>query len=376
MSRAERSASPESGFENRFGLLDKLLHRLAFATGSAQIGLAGLESRLHRRELQDFEPGPPVFVASLPRAGTTALLELIHRLPSFATHTYRDLPFLFCPLLNARLTGRRQAGERRERAHGDGLEIDLESPEAFEERIWAAFWSPHYGESIKPWARCNDPGFLRFFEQHRRSIIALRRRTKPDVVRYASKNNQNIARLGPLLDAIEDATAIVPIRNPLTHAASLHRQHLRFSSMHESDRFARDYMKAIGHFDFGRNLRPIAFHGVENLSEYGTPDQLSWWLAYWEICFGALRTTLADPRVTVLSFERLEEQSTQERLRTALDAPTGAFETAAAALRVPAQRSVDTALLPTDLVERTQKLHAELLIQPSDASTSGGSARS
>lgn len=42
-------------------------------------------------------------------------------------------------------------------------------------------------------------------------------------------------------------------------AASLLRQHQNFLDLHERDKFACKYMKAIGHFDFGKNLKPIDF---------------------------------------------------------------------------------------------------------------------
>ena len=57
------------------------------------------------------------------------------------------------PVLWHRLSGgsRRQV-ERHQRAHGDGLEIDLDTPEAFEEVVWKMGWPDKYRDGgITPW---------------------------------------------------------------------------------------------------------------------------------------------------------------------------------------------------------------------------------
>ena len=80
------------------------IHPQFFKFGTtAQIGIADLETRLFDTELAAFEPGDPVFVTSLPRAGTTILLEILAALPEFATHTYRDMPMVLCPMLWSRI---------------------------------------------------------------------------------------------------------------------------------------------------------------------------------------------------------------------------------------------------------------------------------
>lgn len=63
-----------------------------------------------------------------------------------------------------------------ERAHGDGIKIGYDSPEAFEEVIWRAFWPKKYGkDSIELWhADENMPDATEFFEKHFRKIVILR----------------------------------------------------------------------------------------------------------------------------------------------------------------------------------------------------------
>ena len=57
----------------------------------------------------------------------------------FETLTYRDMPFILAPLLWDKISRPlRKAGEKVERAHGDGMMVSFDSPEAFEEVVWLA----------------------------------------------------------------------------------------------------------------------------------------------------------------------------------------------------------------------------------------------
>ncbi|CAB5122786.1 hypothetical protein D3OALGA1CA_2685 [Olavius algarvensis associated proteobacterium Delta 3] len=120
---------------------DRLLHRIAFGAPSMQFVAADIEkSRFNGMYEGVTNPGP-IFITSLPRAGTTLMLEVLHRFPNLATHTYRDMPFVMAPILWSRLSGSfKKNAELRERAHGDGMNIGYDSPEAFEEVLWRTFW--------------------------------------------------------------------------------------------------------------------------------------------------------------------------------------------------------------------------------------------
>src|SRR5690606_14564045 len=98
--RARRHADPSGPatvtFSSRYRTIARLPPRPAFAPPAAQAGIADLERRMFRRELDAFDVGPPVLITALPRAGTTILLELLAATPELASHTYRDMPFLLC----------------------------------------------------------------------------------------------------------------------------------------------------------------------------------------------------------------------------------------------------------------------------------------
>src|SRR5690606_18254042 len=97
--------------------------------------------------------------------------------------------------------------------------------------------------------------------------------------RYVSKNNANIARLPLLAAAFPDARILIPVREPASQIASLIRQHRRFTDLHARDRFARQYMEGVGHFEFGAALRPLGFPGAPESAEGA--DCVDYWLRYW-----------------------------------------------------------------------------------------------
>lgn len=306
-------------FENRYSALERALHRVAFQTWSAQVALSGIEEQLFKARLAGIEVKKPVFVTALPRAGTTLLLELFVALGEFASHCYRDMPFVLIPMLWDRFAAAfRQSDLPRERAHGDGMLVNVDSPEAFEEVVWRAFWPQHYQtDHIIPWGDDKNPEFSDFLLSHVRKIIALRRNESAILAtpRYVSKDNLNIARIKVVQRNFPDAVILVPFRHPLQHAASLLHQHLNFLEIHGQDSFARNYMAAIGHYDFGDNLRPVDFDGWFTSAQQLNPKTASFWIRYWVAAYGYLLKQAGD-RVCFLSYEALCERPMQslERL--------------------------------------------------------------
>lgn len=361
-SGSARGSEAQEGAEKRdevpYSPMDKALHLYAFSS-SAQSTLAGLENRLWRKRIQNTPNQRPIFVTSLPRAGTTILLELLARQNEFASPTYRHMPFTMAPLLWGRYSRLlRKSGAKAERAHGDGIEVDFESPEAFEEMVWMAFWKDRYtDQNISLWeAEDRHAEFESFLDQHMRKVII----GKPGATSYVSKNNANIARL-PLLKALyPESRILVPVREPLAQVQSLMRQHQRFSDLHQRDRFARQYMEGIGHFEFGAALRPIAFAGAPSSSEGA--EHVDYWLRYWIAAYEHVLTHA--PRDTVfVDHEALSQTPSQQlpRLAEAL-----AVDDQAAIITCSdmfhASREVESLAGATpELISRVREVHAELL---------------
>ena len=347
-------------FSNNYSLVDRTLHRLAFATHRLQLDFAESEDAAFRKEAgAAARPERPVFITALPRAGTTLLLNILADLPDFASHTYRDMPFLLVPLQWNRFSGAfRKADALRERAHGDGVLVGADSPEAFEEMVWKAMWPGHYrADRIEPWtAEEHAEGFEPFLRTHMLKIVRLRR--PGGVARYISKNNVNMARLDWLRRAFPDATLVVPYRDPLQHAASLLRQHRNFLDMHAADPFARDYMAGVGHHDFGANLKPIDFGGWLGASGGGDPLGLEFWLRYWVAAYGALLAAPRD-RLVVLGYDALCADPGRRLAalgdRLGLGSAIGTGD-----IRAVAPRPVATDGIPAALLEEAQSVFARL----------------
>ena len=270
---------------SRYSKPEQFLHAVAFASPKVLKAASRVEDRVVRAAAHD-PAGPPIFITSLARGGTTALLNALHAVPGVATHTYRDMPFLTAPILWNRLAGGNlRRVDRRERAHGDGLEIDLDSPEAFEEVVWKLFWPEKYGAaSIGLWrADERNEAAEEFLARHMGKVVRARRVQARDEAmgsaRYCSKNNANIARLAYLRGTFPGCRIVVPFRRPESHAASLLRQHRNFLAQQALDDFVRRYMRDIGHFEFGLIHTPIAFPEFD--PDRYDPATGDYWLSYW-----------------------------------------------------------------------------------------------
>ncbi|MEL7540774.1 MAG: sulfotransferase [Pseudomonadota bacterium] len=271
---------------------DQLIHKLAFASSRLAKFIAAMDGWVAARVLKAHPNMSYIFITSLPRAGTTAFLNALHSVPQLAAHEYRDMPFITAPFLWSKLSGmRRVAGQ--ERAHGDGMMINLDSPEAFDEVLWKLYWPTQYQRkqiSLWPGQNTDEKPVTRLV---RNFHTISRLRAKPDAATqragFVSKNNANIARLQFLRSAFPSAEIIIPLRRPGPHAASLHRQHLNFLARHEADAFAKQYMRDIGHFEFGALHKPIAFPDQAQ-NPYETCD-VNYWLFYWVAAFRAIERT-------------------------------------------------------------------------------------
>lgn len=272
---------------------DRLLHKAAFSRAGIELqkSLADIEDRSHAAQLDAIRIKKPVFITSLPRAGTTLLLNLVTLDASFVAHTYRTMPFVLCPILWDQVSrGFRKEGDKRERAHADGMLVGYDSPEAFEEVLWKAFWPKKYEKNrIALWSeRDRNTEFESFFRRHIQKLIMLAPPKQGLARHYVSKNNANIARIGLLRRIFPDCVLLVPFRDPIDQASSLLRQHRRFLKIHAEDPFARFYMEAIGHYEFGAGLRMLDFPDVAGTQSALDPNDLGFWVQVWVRAFACL----------------------------------------------------------------------------------------
>lgn len=257
---------------------------------------AAFESRLLRRRLDAIQIDRPVFVTGLARSGTTMLLELLSQAHGVATHRYRDFPFLMMPYLwNHFVNVFGARGDSVQRPHQDGISITPESPEAFEEPIWQRFFSDAH-QSTHSHVLNEDrrnKAFDGVFVDHLRKMLLIR-----NGARYLSKGNYNVTRLEYLGSLFPDARLVVPLRHPVTHVASLVRQHELFCEYSRQDRRVPHYLTAAGHFEFGPQRVPISVNGSaeKTLAAWEAGDEHKGYALQWAAVYGYVLELLKQSR--------------------------------------------------------------------------------
>jgi len=267
------------GARIRFGSGERILQRIALGSPAVLDMTLAIERRLHPARADEPVAGPPVFIAGLARAGTSILTRMLHETGAFASLTYRDLPFPLAPNAWARF-GRGRHVAAQERGHRDGLTHDLDSPEAIEELFWLSQEGDRYRlkDGLLPIHPASDT--IDSFRDYAR--LVRRRYARP---RYLSKNNNNILRLPALVDAFPDAVLLHPFRDPVEQSASLLNQHLRACEMAADDPYRRDFMRWLGHHEFGADHRPFLLWDSE---PGGNPTSIDYWLRRWLATYGFL----------------------------------------------------------------------------------------
>jgi hypothetical protein len=327
-----------------YSTLDRFLHRLA---------LGPLAEMLHDIERARFlksspgDDGRHVFVTGLARAGTTILMREIHRTGEFGSLTYADMPFVLAPNLWAGLSRRgRTAGSRAERAHGDGIEVDFQSPEALDEVFWRVMDGGSYiqADGLLP----HDPD-ADLIAGYRDLIRLVLRRTAK--ARYVSKNNNTVLRIGALAGQMPEAAFLVPLRDPVTHAGSLLAQHQRFL---DADAFTQSYMTWLGHHEFGATHRSFRLGTVT-----GDPSTLDYWLATWIRVYSAL--DVAEAAAANVAFVPYEALCSDPAVWTAVAARIGVAAGAAQEIRVVTKK--DPGAYDPGLAAEARALHGRLAVR-------------
>lgn len=295
---AKRTARDRSDEGPRYSTIDRALHGLALGSSARAELLFDIEQALAPAPPPQAADGRHVLVTGLARSGTTALLRGIGDNDSFASLTYRDMPFVLAPNLWARITSHsRGQMTKTERAHGDGVMVDFDSPEALEEPFWRCFCGNDY---IQPDALIPHDVDDHTWQQYHNFISHILARYRAP--RYLAKNNNAVLRLKAWLTAFPNATAIIPFRNPVTQAHSLQAQHERFLT--DKDPFTAKYMSWLAHHEFGGDHRPFVIDGCR---PDGAPDQLDYWLSLWMIVYRRLAedATRERSRIVPIAYEDL-----------------------------------------------------------------------
>jgi hypothetical protein len=297
------------------------------------IGLGNLETRALADEIAPVSIAAPIYVTGLARAGTTIALEILASHPDVATHLYRDFPPVFTPWWWNWFVERSRRGPlvAAERAHRDGLMVTADSPEAREEAIWMAFF-PDAHEPARSNVLDRDTDnveFETFYREHIRKLLAARGRR-----RYLSKGNYNVTRIAYLHKLFPDVRFVVPVRDPIWHVASLMKQHDLFCTGERGNPRAIDYMRRVGHFEFGLDLRPINCGDSDRVADiqalWRRGEDVRGWARYWAMVYGFVAELLErEPALRnatmILRYEDLcdRPEETMRRLMTHCRLPAG-----------------------------------------------------
>ena len=266
-----------------YSRLDRWLHWIALQPESVRRLSFDLERQFYLPDNPQRAAQGAVYVCGLARSGTTILLRILDEIPELKSLSYRSMPFALAPNLweAANRPMNRQVAEIR-RAHGDGLLVDLDSPEALEEVFWRTFGQPIDDDTGTMGYAPPSPETMAAFADYR-ALVANPKGAAPapdgKPRRYLSKNNNNLLRLDSLC-ADPTANVLLVYRDPVDTARSMHKQHLRFCKAQKEHPFIRRYMDWLGHFEFGLGHRPFAF--AKPFMDPGLlPEDPNYWLDYW-----------------------------------------------------------------------------------------------
>lgn len=277
--------------------VEQIMHRVVLGNEAVAEIVFGVDQKLSRADASAAKTNAHVFVAGLARAGTTVLTRGLQESGAFGSLTYRDMPFVMAPNLWKLMPGRSGQGvSAKERAHGDGVIVDIDSPESLEEPFWRVFDRKSYLKTDRLLPHKPDATLVRKYQCYIAAILHAR-----GAKRYLAKNNNNILRLGMLAEAFPNAHILVPYRHPLTQAASLLSQHERFCTIHDKDPFARDYMGWLAHHEFGSDRRFFDVGGQRPCD----PSTLDYWLAQWCNVYGWLLKTAPEKNARFICYEEM-----------------------------------------------------------------------
>ena len=267
---------------NNYSKVQKILHHIALSSRLFREISFDLEKILFFDEKFKISDNH-VFISGLARSGTTILLNSVYNTKEFASLTYQDMPFILSPNFWSKLRFENSIFIKQDRAHKDGIKIDINSAEAFEEVFWKTF---DYGKTE------TLVEFNSFIQ-----LLCLKYNKK----RYLSKNNQNIHKIDFLIKNYPNSKILIPFREPLQHSFSLLHQHKRFISLQKKDDFIRKYMFWIGHIEFGMDYAYDSYNNVI----YNNTYELNHWIEQWYNSYSILRKFKNYENIYFISYEKL-----------------------------------------------------------------------
>lgn len=239
-----------------YSRLQKIFHDIVLHKKFINKSLFEIEKIIHLKK-KDISNESHIFITGLPRSGTTSLLNFLFKTCEYVSLTYQNMPFVLSPFFSKIFN--KKKFQKKERLHGDGITINLKSPEALDEIFF-----------------CNNEEFIkRELTNYIQLILDCEKKEK-----YLSKNNLNYKRINLIKSILPNSIFLIPIREPLQHAYSLLKQHLNFIKLQKNDDFVRRYMNYLGHNEFGLNHKP--WNDPINFTDL---NNINYWLEQWYLFY-------------------------------------------------------------------------------------------
>jgi hypothetical protein len=290
-------------FFNSFKLLSLLLDRV--------------ETMFLLNDIKEIKVDKPIYITGLARAGTTIVLEMLENHPDLASHKYKNVIMPYLPDWFSQMADRFNFYNKPfERLHRDGIIVTRESPEAVEEVFWQTFFSSLHNEHVSNIIDRNitNPKFEKFYRNHIKKLIINQKCS-----RYLAKNNYLVSRLDYLLKIFPDSKFLLIIRNPIEHIASLIKQSKLFIKLENEIPLLPDWLKIVGHNEFGRNQMCINLGDTELINEIhrlwrNSKTYFKGWAYYWNSIYDFIANQLETSKklkkaTLIIRYEELCEKS-------------------------------------------------------------------
>ena len=261
--------------KENYNIIEKYLHYFILNNQFVSDLLFDLEKRIFLKNI-DLINQKHLFISGLARSGSTLLLNILHQNDEYCSLTYNDMPMILAPNLWSKYFSKKTKNlELNQRAHGDFINININSPEAFEEVFWKHILKKNYITKNfildKEITKENLLDYSNFI-----NLVCNRFEKK----NYLSKNNNSIFRINKILDHFNKSFFIIPFRDPLNHSISLLNQHTKFKNLQNKNKFIKDYMNWLGHYEFGLNHKIFDFK-KKNVQSDLKSDSINYWLQIW-----------------------------------------------------------------------------------------------
>ncbi len=293
--------------KDNYNFLEKYLHYLILNNKFVSELIFDIEKKIFLKK-RDIKNNKHLFITGLARSGSTLLLNILNQGNKFSSLTYDDMPMILAPNLWSKFFRiKNKSLNLKKRAHGDLININISSPEAFDEVFWKFILKDNYitkdhiiDSEITEKTLSEFCNFI--------NLVCL----KYNCENYLSKNNNSIFRIESILNYFVNSFLIVPFRDPLSHSFSLMNQHKKFINLQNKDYFIEKYMNWLGHFEFGNNHKTFNFDKKNNNFLHKSNSINYWlniWINYYEYILKTYSNSKYQDRIIFVNYNKLCENN-------------------------------------------------------------------